>query len=106
MSDPLPLDSNYVNICFQDAVKLFLSKCEATGLAVFIIEPSLLRAVRESSLRRVELWNQEHHDSVAFGVIEPGLDKLVGIVHNCLRKVLLRYAHFITCCLTFVLMLD
>ncbi|BFY99910.1 hypothetical protein BsWGS_02950 [Bradybaena similaris] len=59
-----------------DAVKLFLSKCEASGLAVFVIEPSLLRAVRESSLRRVELWNQEHHDSVAFGVIEPGLDKL------------------------------
>ncbi|CAG5119884.1 unnamed protein product, partial [Candidula unifasciata] len=59
-----------------EAVKLFLSKCDSSGLAAFIIEPSLLRAVREGSLRRIELWNQEHHDSVAFGVIEPGLDKL------------------------------
>lgn len=59
-----------------EAVKLFISKCDTAGLPVFVIEPSLLRALREKSKRRLELWNQDHHSSVAFGVIEPGIDHL------------------------------
>ncbi|XP_055884910.1 ribitol-5-phosphate transferase FKTN-like [Biomphalaria glabrata] len=59
-----------------EAVKLFLSKCEHSGIPVFVIEPSLLRAVREGNRRRVELWNQDYQRSVTFGVIEPGMDLL------------------------------
>ncbi|KAH9498494.1 hypothetical protein Btru_007649 [Bulinus truncatus] len=43
-------------------------------LPVFVLEPSLLRTVREGHRRRAELWNNEHHRSVTFGVIDPGLD--------------------------------
>ncbi|RUS76088.1 hypothetical protein EGW08_016162 [Elysia chlorotica] len=59
-----------------EAVNLFLGKCEDSGLPVFVIEPSLLRAIRDGSTRRVELWNKAKQNIVTFGVISPGLDQL------------------------------
>ncbi|GFN96833.1 fukutin [Plakobranchus ocellatus] len=59
-----------------EAVKIFLNKCEASGLPVFVIEPSLLRAIRNQNVRRIELWNTAKQTIVTFGVISPGLDQL------------------------------
>ena len=64
-------------ISIQEAVNIFLSKCEASGLPVFVLEPSLVRAIRDGGIRRLELWNRAKQNIVTFGVISPGLDQLV-----------------------------
>ena len=44
---------------------------------MFVIEPSLLRALRARSSRRLDLWSDGNIQTVAVGVKDAGLDQMV-----------------------------
>ncbi|XP_005100526.3 fukutin [Aplysia californica] len=73
------------SLCYQEAVKLLFHTCESSGLFVFAVEPSLLRALRVGTQRRLELWGQDRHDSVAVGVKDAGLDQM-HLVMSAMRR--------------------